>query len=80
MTRETADLIAEQSVEVEIRPGYSGRGMYGETTFAVTGDAGDVQDAILYAAYAAGQRDNEGIMDDLKRLRRDQLGMGIVVY
>jgi len=63
---------------VEIRDGYSGRGMYGEQTFAIVVD--DVCD-LIPALLRQAQEDPESVPDfSLFKLRQDSMGLGIVLY
>lgn len=82
MREEVAALLTEDMGEV--RDDYSGRGMYGESTYAVTYDSNsDFEAALLNAAFdlgANGADDVEGLLADMRNLRKDSMGMGIVVY
>jgi hypothetical protein len=84
MTSEVAELLAENNGE--IRDNYSGRCMYGAQTFAVVYDDGSqFQEAILDAAFRLGQDadDDHDAYDKLMQLREirtDNMGLGIVVY
>ena len=82
MMEEEAVLLTEDMGEM--RDDYSGRGMYGETTYAVCFDSqSDFERALLNAAFDLGQNgadDVEGLLSDLRNLRRDSMGLGIVVY
>lgn len=75
MTTEQAQEIADNcSVDVEVREGYSGRGMYGrKVTGLVVADVSDLI-AIGFAAAEAGID-----MDDLPH-RYDSMGRSIIVY
>lgn len=72
MTTEQAKKIVElaerDGVELSVYEGYSGRGMYGKKTTAVTGHRDDISH---YAALANVPR---------RTLTLDQLGMGHVGY
>jgi len=63
---------------IEIRDNYSGRGMYGKTTFAVVVDSVcDLIPALLRQA----QEDPESIPDvSTFTLRQDNMGLGVVLY
>ena len=87
MKRETAELIKaaadEGGREVEVRDGYSGRGMYGKATCSVVGSRTDIQVSVLWAAYNLGVEtasdpndcpDFAEAMEDLEGLRWDQMG------
>ena len=58
----------ELGLDVTVHPTYSGRGMYGAQTWAVSGDLEDVVDAMAEAGVRVSGH------------RRDQLGRGIVIY
>ena len=63
-----ADLLDQRSIDNEVYPDYSGRGMYGSTTAGVvTRDAGDV-------TWAMGRL---GIVDDR---RTDSMALDTIVY
>jgi hypothetical protein len=66
---------------VEIRDDYSGRGMYGKTTYAVVVDSAcDLIPSLLrHAAHNYVEVVAEGIFDDFE-LRQDDMGLGIVLY
>lgn len=83
MRQALATLLAEDMGE--IRDDYSGRGMYGDNTFAVVFDCqSDFQNALVFAAYAIGRDDSPDSAEDdlqaLSSLRLDSMGLGIVVY
>lgn len=85
MTKEQANFFKEALVnddlETEndiIRENYSGRGMYGKTTFAIVTDSvSDLIPALLRQA----QEDPESMPDfSTFVLRQDNMGLGIVLY
>jgi len=84
MLNQTADLL--ESEGGELYEGYSGRGMYGKETTAVTFDSeSDAREAMLQVAYYAGGEAGEDptaeeVLEDLKKARFDSLGLGVVVY
>lgn len=91
MTKETAELILDAYKEIDdqeegnicIHPTYSGRGMYGRTTHAVSGNRGMIMRAVVRAAYKLGydRVDIEtGFEEDIKDLRWDQLGRDEICY
>ena len=93
MRQELKDLFLGAGAETycgasgDLRPMYSGRGMYGDSTYAVVFDnEKDFKDAMVDIAFQLGigsERGFEGedeIADELKRLRIDNLGLSIVVY
>lgn len=58
---------AELGLEISLYENYSGRGMYGETTTAVTGDRSDITEAAVSAKQTT-------------RFRWDSLGKSSVAY
>ena len=87
MKEETAYAIQnaanEDGVELDLRDSYSGRGMYGKTTFAIVADShGKLFGAIAYAAseMEPGSDEASDFCDDCRGFRIDSLGRGIVVY
>lgn len=57
---------------------YSGRGMYGETTFAVATD--DAVNLLLSAVWEAAENPEDVPAERPDELRQDSLGRGYVVY
>jgi hypothetical protein len=80
MTKYTAEALVANGNDLEVRPGYSGRGMFGETTFGVVGSKREIEEAILETAYFAGQTGEEAVMEDLTRLRWDNMGLDFIAY
>jgi hypothetical protein len=87
MRLSTADALERAAfdcgVEVQARESYSGRGMFGERTAAVTFDRwADLLVAAAAAALAADDdsKENEDLVEELSRLRFDQMGLGHVAY
>ncbi len=81
----TAEALANAAhdlgMEAEVMDGYSGRSMYGRETTAVSAES--MCALIAAAASAAGLMDvdDQGdFIDDLKGLRWDSLGLGVIVY
>ncbi len=87
MKLETAEAIKRAAdvigVEVKVHPDYSGRGMFGKSTVALSGDKSDLLKCTVYAAYLIGVDQNgDGIdefMDDLN-WRWDSLGYDAIGY
>lgn len=83
MLEETKDALvnAAQNIEIEISPQnhYSGRGMYGKETYAVVIDS---LSHLLPCVFVAGHMNNgdESILEDLRKLRWDNMARRIVVY
>ena len=100
MTKEQANFLKDVcddsgNVECEIQEGYSGRGMYGRETFALTMNANPVDlipelvnwfknnHGILTdtSEEAGGAMKEDGIVPDFDcNLRIDNMGMGFVIY
>ena len=81
-----AEKIAENSYdEVEVREDYSGRGMYGETTAALTAESlsSIIVGMVRAAVELADSEDDasvEELVDFAEGMRTDNMGLGIVVY
>jgi len=71
----------EVGLDIEVRDEYSGRGMYGKTTYAIITDSiTDLIPALLcHAAYDYVDIVADGLFDNFK-LRQDSMGLGIVLY
>lgn len=89
MLMETAKLLIEaaesEDIEAELTEGYSGRGMYGETTIAVevTGDRDTFTLIIGRATALCGEQgsDTDKFLAQVRKLRTDSMGRdGIVIY
>jgi len=90
MKREIAELLNDVSDgKGQLYEGYSGRGMFGNETWAVTFDSTeDYTSSLIDAAYQVGvdcgetmgRVNGEFELDDLKNMRTDSMGFGIVVY
>jgi hypothetical protein len=66
---------------VKVRDGYSGRGKFGDTTAAVEfAGWNDLLVAVAGAARAADDDGADDLLDELRRLRFDQMGRGMVAY
>ena len=93
MTKEQSDFlqsVAENAgIEIDVRDTYSGRCMYGRTTFAVVVDnplnllgaiSGYIRD-VSETDNEAGTISCEGKeIPDFDELRQDSMGMGSVIY
>lgn len=62
----------ELELDLGVRTDYSGRGMYGATCFALTGDFDDLFQAVQAAAIEVGEI--------IPTPRRDSMGLGSVWY
>ena len=82
MIKEHAEFFKEaldnDGIEVELRDDYSGRSMYGKTTFAVvTDNISDVIPALLRQV----QEDPESAPDfSIFKLRQDNMGLSVILY
>lgn len=75
------DLMQGACVECSMRDEYSGRGMYGETTHAISGDFSDGDVAVAVAsAYDLGYIEGTDIVPEDFSYRSDNMGLGIVIY
>ena len=88
MTNLTASAIADAAEDLglpplEIDPGYSGRCMFGDRTWAIVGPRPDIEDAIQHAKSVLGDpyscAGRPEIVRELSRLRWDQMGKSDVV-
>ena len=85
MTKEQAEFFKnaaeEVELEIEVRNNYSGRGMYGETTYAIIVDSlmTLIPALLCRAAYGYVSVAENGLFDNFK-LRQDNMGLGIVLY
>lgn len=91
MEKEIAELLVDTGYGLEIYEEYSGRGMYGKTTTAVTCDnvsqfMESVGEAFMDMIYEAAGDDDyntekaEELAKVLYNLQQDNLGMGVVIY
>lgn len=84
MDANLAYLLAEIADEwgAEVVDDYSGRGMYGDTTHAVTLDASGVEVLMCVLERVQDGSLTEDDLDDIKikRLRSDSMGLGMVIY
>lgn len=82
MQKWIATKIRDAGIDLELEADYSGRGMYGEQTYSLTGT---MQELLVAAAYVAidladaGPKRDEYI-DALRRLRTDSMGRETVFY
>jgi hypothetical protein len=69
----------DRDERVGIQKDYSGRGMFGRTTFAITiPNVGFL--AMLAAAARVKRAERDEFAQEMGRLAQDSMGMGIVVY
>ena len=66
---------------VDLRDDYSGRGMYGDTTYGISGDFGfaDVAEAVG-ELFDEGTAQDEGLKPSDFRFTYDSMGLGIIIY
>ena len=77
--RQIVTAAESDGLEVVAYEGYSGRGMYGETTCAVTASSlGAVLTAVCRAVQDSD--DPDAIAEDLRGARTDSLGREMVIY
>lgn len=68
------------NVNASINRNYSGRGMYGRTTIAISlDDSGDMMKLIAKAANKLGGNELDEFLNDLE-FATDNMGKGIVYY
>jgi hypothetical protein len=89
MKEEYARMIADMNCEVTLYEDYSGRGMYGDTTFGVSGEsyelgsaAVDALDQLMYDAEDVDEARQiaKEFARDVFRGRRDNMGLGEIWY
>ena len=88
MTKETAETIEHcagslgLADDITIHVAYSGRGMYGKTTFAVSGNRGDIFRCVASAGYYLGAQGKNAtvFIEEIGNMRWDQLGRGDICY
>jgi hypothetical protein len=82
MKQEAAELLKEcADDDCSMRSDYSGRGMFGKSTHAVTFESmSDFHTALANAAWALGENSDAELLEELKGLGSDAMGTGIVVY
>lgn len=66
--------------DVELDEEYSGRGMSGRTTFALTADYTDLMKCVATVAHAIDDQGQATLIDELDSLRTDNMGRRIVFY
>jgi tRNA(Ile2) C34 agmatinyltransferase TiaS len=79
MLKKAAEIITNYSGE--IYEDYSGRGMFGETTTAITFDSNlEFYEAIADVMVNEEQEQREMVADFLRNIQKDSLGNGIIIY
>jgi hypothetical protein len=86
MKRQAAELLHERLDSItcgaaELRDDYSGRGMYGDTTYGISGDFGyaDVVECVA-ELFEDGSAQDEGLKPTDFRFSSDSMGLGIIIY
>ncbi len=84
MKKEVAELLADHSgAELDVREGYRGRGMAGETVAIVGDEPGAVYEAVanvLREAHDLDEDELHEVADAVERLRQDRMGRGYIWY
>ena len=84
MTKEHAEALVEASEgsenELTIFEGYSGRGMYGEQTWGVSGSHRGFIRAGFIASRDFDEEEAEDFMEEISSIRTDSLGLDIIFY
>lgn len=79
-----ADFCSNYGAEIIVRESYSGRGMYGKTCVAFECSSEDECWIYFSFGYLSCENDEEislnGISVDDMPIRRDSIGLGIIVY
>lgn len=73
--------LADAHDAIELRPGYSGRGMFGASTFAVVyPNQGVLMEAVAHAALDANRAVAGAFAEEVRGLRFDNMGLDYVAY
>lgn len=92
MRKEIAEMIVDYGSDLKLHEDYSGRGMFGNTTTAITCDevddffsaVGDLMFDMILRAMRKGMeydiKDAEELRDLLSTFRQDSLGLGRIIY
>ena len=71
----------ELGVDIEVDNDYSGRGMYGDTTYAVTvSGVASLATLIAVAGRSIDSASHEQFVTDMQNLRSDNMGRDYVYY
>lgn len=71
----------ELGVDIEVDKDYSGRGMYGDTTYAVTvSGVASLASLIAVAGRSIDSASHEQFVTDMQNLRSDNMGRDYVYY
>ena len=82
MNLELVEILVEYSnYELENYGEYSGRGMFGEKTLAITGDSGTFYEAVKNACLDCTDAEKEILRNfDLSAIRTDSMGYETIFY
>lgn len=87
MKKELAEKLIELAEEMgygneylELKEDYSGRGMFGEKTYAIVGLS--IQEALMVAIGCADAfvEDDDPIFENLEPIHQDSMGLSTVIY
>jgi hypothetical protein len=68
-------------ININLRESYSGRGMFGMTTWAIDLDSwNDFTELAVEAAGYMLSAEKQHFLHAIRRMRSDSMGLGIVVY
>jgi hypothetical protein len=71
----------ELGVDIEVDKDYSGRGMFGDTTYAVTvSGVASLATLIAVAGRSMNSASHEDFVEDMQNLRSDNMGRDLVYY
>jgi hypothetical protein len=71
----------ELGVDIEVDKDYSGRGMFGDTTYAVTvSGVASLATLIAVAGRSMDSANHEDFVEDMQNLRSDNMGRDLVYY
>jgi hypothetical protein len=81
MKKELATFLVNYLPDAEIREDYSGRGMFGKTTCAITGEftTGEIVMAVAELVYDSHDEMDEFNPQDFY-FHTDSMGLGMVIY
>ena len=75
-------VLNECGFDASVYENYSGRCMYGKSTPGVDTEAsiGDILTSVIMFADEFIDRSNYPLFNDIKKIRSDQLGLGMIYY
>lgn len=82
MDQKVAKIITDQSTNLVLHKNYSGRGMFGKTTAAISGQPSELLETLGFIMCMAPQNVRHAVGEELEKgqLRTDQLGKQIIWY